>query len=278
MNNNYTIKKIIFLLLFILFITDTSAQIIYTDISDTTVKTISNSTVVFDFDMNNDASNDFSFEIADVSGITGTQVIKYIGANPIRGVVDGPPMGEALNMIVGDTVNSNQSWDPMVSSTGLPLAIYNNGTTMSGLEWSGGIIDGYLGINFMIGTTLVYGWVRIDIPNNSNEITLKDFAYESSGAYIIVGEGGGPWSSIVNNDILDFSISPNPSNGKIQISVTKVGNYTVVVRNLIGQELKKQSFNYLLNKEINISDLKTGIYLISIYSKEYEKTIRVIIQ
>ena len=352
-----TIKKSLYILFSVLLITDISSQIIYTDIPDTTVKAVNNSIVVFDFDMNNDASNDFSFELADVTSgtsSTGTQAIKYVGSDPIRGVVGGAPLGEALNLPTGDTVYTNQDWDPMVSANGLPLAVYLNGTAMAGAHWSGGITDGYLGVKFMIGTTLVYGWVRIDIPNASNEITLKDFAYESSGTYIIVGEGGpcigtnillnasstsesspgandgtasvspsggaqpysynwsngantssingltaGPYtvtvtdangcfsdttivisslSTIVKNERLEFSIFPNPSNGDVQISTNKKGNYSIIVRNLIGQELMKLSFNGLLNKKINLTELNTGIYLITITGQEFEKTRRMIIK
>ena len=348
MNNNIIINQIVYTLLFILLITDISSQIIYTNIPDTIIST-NGPSVDYNVDLNGDQVTDFTINLLGDDSL-GYIVIKSTML-PLNGCLEAG-LSEARNLNYGDTVNSNSSsWNPLVSD--LPIVTYLNGSSF-GSTFNGGVVDGYLGFRFAVGFNFHYGWLRLGVSDTKVEIVIKDFAYEDTSNYIIIGEGGPcvgtniilnalstqesspgandgtasvnpsggtqpynyAWSngatsssisgltagsytvavtdsngcfsdttivisslsSIANNDVLDFSISPNPSNGKIQMSVSKRGDYTIVLRNFLGQELKKESFNDLLNKEINISDLKKGIYLISIYSKEYENTIRLIIQ
>ncbi|WP_299398586.1 T9SS type A sorting domain-containing protein [uncultured Gelidibacter sp.] len=65
-----------------------------------------------------------------------------------------------------------------------------------------------------------------------------------------------------SNDIVDLAIYPNPvSNGKITITSNKNQTKQVEIYDVLG---KKILSNYLFGKELNISKLTPGIYILRI--------------
>ena len=56
----------------------------------------------------------------------------------------------------------------------------------------------------------------------------------------------------------------NPSNGEFKLHFTKSDNYQLILRNLIGQQIETLSINGELSKQIQITDLNTGIYILTI--------------
>ena len=80
----------------------------------------------------------------------------------------------------------------------------------------------------------------------------------------------------LNNSIEDeiesfYSIYPNPANTKINISSKREGNFIQLsIYNTLGELIKREKFEN--NSEIDISELKPGIYLIKIYSDNFDKS------
>ena len=66
-----------------------------------------------------------------------------------------------------------------------------------------------------------------------------------------------------------FDVYPNPSHGKINLSIKNEGieNLSVNVINILGQNIYSESFNKIdeINKELNLSDEeKSGIYFVNL--------------
>jgi len=73
------------------------------------------------------------------------------------------------------------------------------------------------------------------------------------------------------------SIYPNPSNGNFVVSISKEGEYAIVVRNVIGQTVE----NVILNgttKEVRLNNVDAGIYFVTIQGDGYKKTEKVIVR
>ncbi len=73
---------------------------------------------------------------------------------------------------------------------------------------------------------------------------------------------------------LGLKAYPNPTNGLLTITSTQIID-KVVVRNLLGQEVSTTLWTDNTN-ELDISELKSGIYLVEVISAEGRETIRVI--
>ena len=73
------------------------------------------------------------------------------------------------------------------------------------------------------------------------------------------------------------SIYPNPSNGNFVVSISKEGEYAIVVRNVIGQTVE----NVILNgktKEVRLNNVDAGIYFVTIQGDGYKKTEKIIVR
>ena len=69
-----------------------------------------------------------------------------------------------------------------------------------------------------------------------------------------------------------FSIYPNPNNGNFHVmgAVKNAGNYSIVVSNLVGQTLIRNTM-YLsgrMDEQINLSNFKSGLYVLTISGSE----------
>ena len=73
------------------------------------------------------------------------------------------------------------------------------------------------------------------------------------------------------------SIYPNPSNGNFVVSISKEGEYAIVVRNVIGQTVE----NVILNgttKEVRLNNVDAGIYFVTIQGDGFKKTEKIIVR
>ena len=83
--------------------------------------------------------------------------------------------------------------------------------------------------------------------------------------------------SIDDNDLVHFSIYPNPTNGTTTLSVSSElgANSSIVITNQVGQTIKTQSF---LNNEstIDLTQYAKGVYFITVYADGLSTTKRII--
>jgi hypothetical protein len=136
-----------------------------------------------------------------------------------------------------------------------------------------GDIDGNLNGQFKLEDSLFVNALRAtvsggDINNDGkDEIIIGEF----TGGISILKNGSPSWLAIPNlskaeNDILIF---PNPATNKIKVMSPSFRITTISVHNIMGQLLKELSLkDRPYETEINISDIKTGIYVVSVHTNK----------
>ena len=79
-----------------------------------------------------------------------------------------------------------------------------------------------------------------------------------------------------NGDIDGFKLYPNPvTNGKIFISTTENAPKKILIFNVFGTQVLKTT---ILGKELNLSDLDAGIYVLRVYEKNKVATRKLIVK
>ena len=108
----------------------------------------------------------------------------------------------------------------------------------------------------------------------SYTVTVTDGSGCVATATAIVGE---PLSIGELDNSIELLLYPNPNNGTFVVSISKEGNYNVVVRNVIGQTKENVDLNGT-TKEISLNSIEAGIYFVTIKSEGFEKTEKIIVR
>ena len=108
----------------------------------------------------------------------------------------------------------------------------------------------------------------------SYTVTVTDGSGCVATATAIVSE---PLSIGELDNSIELLLYPNPNNGTFVVSISKEGNYNVVVRNVIGQTKENVDLNGT-NKEISLNSIEAGIYFVTIKSEGFEKTEKIIVR
>ena len=90
-------------------------------------------------------------------------------------------------------------------------------------------------------------------------------------------------TSVINNDIkIDFSVYPNPANEKITLEfISHTSNkINISITNILGEEIKNYSINSIMGTNrynIDLDDIKNGIYFLNFNNKTLEYIEKIII-
>ncbi len=76
---------------------------------------------------------------------------------------------------------------------------------------------------------------------------------------------------------INVQLYPNPSNGELIYVLNTTETYNYTITNTLGQTLQTGVLNTNINK-INLLLFPKGVYLISIYNKDYKQTDRIILE
>jgi len=128
-----------------------------------------------------------------------------------------------------------------------------------------------LGVYYTNNSGENWGRLADGLPN----VIVNDIEiHYTSDKLVAATYGRGLWevsienSTLSNNkEIIDeslFSIYPNPTQNMINISIDE-NTYNYLIYNVVGGIVKKGE---LLNKQINISGLKSNIYVLKVFDKE----------
>jgi len=112
---------------------------------------------------------------------------------------------------------------------------------------------------------------RVLIP--SNDTTLAAVCWESCALCGTVGIEESEWLS-------DLKVSPNPSNGIINISANfkQVENYSINVLDLSGRTIYTENISgNKIDKTINLSNVEGGMYILNIVNEEMVVSKRIMI-
>lgn len=130
-------------------------------------------------------------------------------------------------------------------------------------NWKGAT-DKFLAVRMIKSGMNYYGWIRLDIPSDESNCTIKDFACQSE-ANTGIKAGEGIATGINGQKQIDIDISPNPASDFIIISninnvSTNGVDLSIRIFNALG-ECVLDSLPYALdNSIIDIYDFPVGPY------------------
>lgn len=286
--------KYITILFFISFsFLKTNGQIIYTDITDTTITKAStqSGTSSYRFDINNDGNDDFTFgvraTVTTASGCPGISPPSKTGlsawAAPMPPFYDfiADSAGLAARLDSTDSIGSSHSWSSAQQSY-----LYNLFYTFPSCTWDStqeGIWQNedtsYIGVKFKIGASIHYGWVRASLHYGFNitgdmevSVTIFDFAYNNvPGEALLAGQMPvipGIFNPAFANLI---SVYPNPAGEYLIVENTIKSELSFTITSLRGNVVMKN--NISSSARIDLSFFKAGVYQYSISNgKELIKT------
>lgn len=240
------------------------ADIIYTDVvPDTTLRgNLNNPWAQYYIDLNQDGTKDFI--LTHFYPSNDLYYTEFQSFNPQIGEIMVDEYEHPLSLDYGIKIDQTQSRWKETSS----FAIYVRD------NWKGRI-DKYLGVRIKIGNNWLYGWIRIDIPEDESYCVLKDFACELEfDKAINAGEIGNTSISFNNNENNDlpfvltkFSnmIFLNFRDNEINLKNKYEAPIVITIYNIFGQCVYSEYINpNTLNLEIDIENLAVGNYFIKI--------------
>ncbi len=259
---------------------DASAQVVYTNINDTTLV---NNGDYFDIDLNNDGIKEGRIEFINSSSslinLKGAEVDSLVNAsiniiNSSYGTSTSSSTYVAAALSLNSNINNNLNRWASAAPTSTNSSAFNgfligakrtlNTTSTTSTISIGqfpGVGDKFLGVKFTIGTSTHYGWLRLDMSANADSITVKDFAYQATpNAAILAGDTGTAVGLSQRNrkDKLDYFAA----NGRIKINSELTSNSTLSIFDLSGKLLQSELIS--TQKEISIQGNLQGIYIVEI--------------
>jgi hypothetical protein len=246
------------------------SQIIYTDISpDVMVNSNGGS---YDLDLNNDGTFDFTFTETISPGGSSSSAYNKVGVTPLNSnMVAGSTAGNYVYpfaMNNGDSIQSSISWNV---GTNQSMGSYWGASYTYG-NWPG-VNNKYVGLKLDVAGTIYYGWARLDVDALSTSFVIKDYAYMNvAGQPILAGsltvgikENSLSWTTIYNDD------------RRINVLTEAFTDGIIRIMNNLGQEVrsKVQTGNHTI---IDLSDVNTGVYFVTIISDNNKFTKKIIIK
>lgn len=258
--------------------TDVSAQVVYTNISDTALV---NDGDFFDIDLNNDGITEINLSFVNY---TGTFYAGYVSYD-VNAVNASPENSAEVNAIFtsststsynssyaaafnfNDSITSGiNSWSSdtvvVAGNADITVGSSTNNVTVGQFLGSG---DKYLGVRFLISGNTHYGWIRLDVNADADSTVIKDFAYESTpNKAIAAGDQGTPVGLIeASTKKFDFYASQ----GKVIFrkpleSTTMISIYDLSGRVLMQDEVSSG------NESIQLKFGLEGVYVVELRNGE----------
>lgn len=252
-----------------------NAQIVYTDVDPDFAHL--GDEIGVGLDINNDSNFDFILASADTV-ITSGERIRYTLVAPYGSVA-------SLNAVAGETPSSYDyalalNLNDMIDNTLNWIAAtntmaYNVDSSNPYNENWNGVTDKYLGLRFSSGGTNYYGWARLDVSADADVWTLKDYAYNDTGAGILAGEGAAGLEGASMESLVHFV---NQANNTVLVRVsTDITAADVTVVASSGQVVQT---GVVENGEFTVAmdGLSSGIYMINVTSEQGSITKKMIVR
>lgn len=123
----------------------------------------------------------------------------------------------------------------------------------------------------------------------SNGATTEDLSGLAPGTYTVtVTDANGCTGTASGNVTVgiaeiasnaSFTVFPNPNKGNFNVQFSNMnGQYSLVMRNVIGQVVYAERVNGNTLKQITINNLEQGVYFLTISGKDMNKTRKVVIE
>ena len=252
----------------VLGVADASGQIVYTDITDIVL----NVGEMFDVDITQLGTDDI-FTVNNPSGLAGgnAAIVFPSAGGAFVGFTSGGFQYPAL-LSFGNVIDGAAGY----TAAGVRGDLNYYGCAYSNSQWCGDVDDGYLGVSFDLSGSTHYGWIRMDVDVNGDDIiTIKDFAYEATaGVQILAGDNA--------LSIDDFELRQITHFYNVETEILSLDSQVPLnemrVFNILGQEALKVSLSDT-HSEISLSGLQAGIYIARITGyNNAAKTIKLVVK
>ncbi len=245
-------KKLFLVATFVFTITMVNAQIIYTNLESNPIE------ITDEYELNIDGVSSAEFMLQNYSAYGEAVYFASFesGAAVVSTAADYNANVDMLaeNTVIGSssTFYGCQDGSPYFNVLYLPIEYQ---------VWASGTIA-YVGLKFIHQSTSTthYGWAKVKLTPDASSLYLYGYAYNTTpNASIRAGE--------INNSGLDvaeqnsLTLYPNPAKDVLNLDVQNIKSISIY--NSIGQ--KENEYSYT-DKQINISNLKKGIYILSVIS------------
>lgn len=160
------------------------------------------------------------------------------------------------------------SWDLITLFSAGDTLTPSHTLNVDGFSWTTGPQDETTGINYIGVKTLNnnYAWIKLEYRNVGNDwfVDVLEYAYEDNGGAIIAGS-----TTSISNNVGIHELKPTPfvfTLNSIQKEVTieaQESNYKVEIFDFAGRNVHQS----VSSDVISVAHLKSGYYVISIYSE-----------
>lgn len=261
-----------------------NAQIQYVDINPDANVDINNS---FDLDMDGNSIVDFVFSVNNMSG-SGTYYggllnFQYSGVGASVSAPNGGVMGQVssqASMNIASMLVSSNFVDSAGNFLGDGVLAANVNVVVTGVystsftQYLGnfaGQNDKYIGVNFDISGNTHYGWVRLDVAASYDQITVKDYAYNT-----VPDLGLYAGQSVGLDDVAlaqKVTVKATPEAAFVNVTPDVIGGEIALV-DMQGRKVVSQTINDI-NTTISYNGMQSGIYMISVSANSDEMTHKV---
>lgn len=251
----------------------TNAQIIYTDIPDTSLvfpEDLGNSSglsYIYTFNINNDSTFDVKFVLSHheylFENVIWVIYTATVGSNDTIATLEN---GCVKLLEETDTINDSQPWYNMSVSPLLFGRDYYQDKFDTDDWWCNSPNSNkYCGLKLMFDGNIYYGWLRMSW--SVSKVVVKDFAYNSTPDMMILA--GQIESSSINEINTNNHFNISKYNSQLEITSKKEDQKIerISIYNISGQCNRDKEVNDY-KALIDINDLQTGIYIIQIITPE----------
>jgi hypothetical protein len=182
-----------------------------------------------------------------------------------KSVIGTKSLGKTLvtPLDAGTRIDSTSAW---VAPGAWPDEAYINTSTYN--SWNGK--HKYAGIQLVVGNAILYGWINLESSADGKTLTLYDWAFNTQprGA-IITGQipSSSPLTGLEPND---FTVSPNPFNNQLLISLAQPLKEatSLEILDITGKVVYQERLSSIgiTSHGIQTGMLPTGVYFLKLRS------------
>jgi hypothetical protein len=241
-----------------------NAQIVHTVL---TPDSIVSSNYDLDIDLDNNNVDDYRFHGEVVAGPPSSE-FTFIEAGGV-GSSNYTLNSSATELSVlnfGDPINSGATIWQQLTSTNAVMTTYVSASPVAGL-WPNQT-DKFVGVQFLINSNYHYGWIKLSTDATTNQITVKEYAYNTtSGQQILAGQTIA--TSINELEEKQFKMYPNPAKSYVQINEYGKNLKTIDLYDVTGKKIDVRSNPGLNNSiKLDLMGVKKGLYLVKLTTND----------
>jgi hypothetical protein len=239
------------------------------------VKALSSNIKIDSVDAHPDGNTEIAiyYKVGSYVGFEGDSTAwTLIGLDSVTAQATGTPTPVGVN--INTTIPAGQTYAFYITSTDLNVNLnYTNGTNAGAVLVSNSDLEVYEGIG------LEYPYGGNFSPRNWN----GTIHYSTAGctATTAIDAVVDPCTNIIEQGSINFAVYPNPNNGNFFISNNGDNeNINIVITDIQGKEVYRQAsnFNAGSNKSIELNGVESGMYLMSITSKNGRQLVNIMVQ